>query len=275
MRLAVLGSGSGGNATLLDTGKECVLVDAGLSAKQLVLRMEVLGVNPKDLAGVLITHEHGDHIKGLEVFARKHEIPVYATAITREALERKVTSVKEWKLFTAGQEFSIGSLRVQSFAIPHDAVDPVGFAFECGEMKAGVLTDLGHVTERVKKVMAGVTAMVLESNYCDQMLDADEKRPWSLKQRISSRHGHLSNLQARDFAKELQEQGLERVVLGHLSRDCNTAAVASKEFESLSLREVQVASQDEPTSWIPVADPPPIACSIDEDSGQVVMELFG
>jgi len=117
--------------------------------------------------------------------------------------------------------------------------------------------------------------MVLESNYCEQLLDADEKRPWSLKQRISSRHGHLSNFQAREFAKELQEQGLERVVLGHLSRDCNTAEVARKEFEELSLREVKVASQDEPTGWMPVADPPPIALSVDEKSGQVVMELFG
>lgn len=275
MRLAVLGSGSGGNATLLDTGKECVLVDAGLSAKQLVLRMRLLGIEPEDLSGILLTHEHGDHVKGLEVFARKHEVPVYATAITQEALLRKVRSVKEWKLFAAGQEFEIAGLRVQSFAIPHDAVDPVGFAFEGGGMRAGVLTDLGHVTERVKKVMAGVTAMVLEANYCDQMLDADEKRPWSLKQRISSRHGHLSNVQAREFAQELQGEGLERVVLGHLSRDCNTAAVASKEFDELSLREVRVASQDEPTGWMPVAEPPPITFSVDEQSGQVMMELFG
>lgn len=274
MRLAVLGSGSGGNATLLDNGQGCLLVDAGLSAKQLVLRMEMLGVEPKELHGILITHEHGDHVKGLEVFSRKFEVPVYATALTQEVLSQKVTSVKQWNLFSAGQEFQCGGIDVESFAIPHDAVDPVGFKLSYEGQQAAVVTDLGHADSRLVERLRGVTAMVLEANYCEQMLEDDELRPWSLKQRISSRHGHLSNDQALEVARELQASGLERVILGHLSKDCNTADVASAVFEALSLKEVKVASQNEVTNWITVADEPAPEPVV-EEGGQVTMTLFG
>lgn len=274
MRLAVLGSGSGGNATLLDSGEGCLLVDAGLSAKQLVLRMRELGIEPEDLAGVLITHEHGDHVKGLEVFARKFDIPVYATALTQEVLASKVTSVRQWKLFAAGQGFECAGMSVESFSIPHDAVDPVGFIFDYHGKKAAVVTDLGHASSRLIERLQGVSAMVLEANYCDQMLEDDEVRPWSLKQRISSRHGHLSNEQACELAGALQPSGLERVVLGHLSKDCNTAAVASKAFEGLKLQELRVASQTEVTDWMPVRVDPPAAVAVEERTGQVMMELF-
>lgn len=259
---------------MLDSGQGCLLVDAGLSAKQLVLRMRELGVEPEDLKGILITHEHGDHVKGLEVFSRKFEVPVYATALTREVLMRKVTAVKQWKLFSAGQGFDCGGIAVESFAIPHDAVDPVGFKFEFEEQKAAVVTDLGHANSRLIERLRGVTAMVLEANYCDQMLEDDEVRPWSLKQRISSRHGHLSNEQACELARELQVSGLERVVLGHLSKDCNTAAVASQVFEKLGLSEVRVASQTVVTDWMPVVTPVPVV-SVVEKTGQVTMDLFG
>lgn len=274
MRLAVLGSGSGGNATLLENGQGCLLVDAGLSAKQLVLRMRELEVEPEDLKGILITHEHGDHVKGLEVFSRKFEVPVYVTALTREVLARKVTSVQQWKLFAAGQNFDCGGFAIESFSIPHDAVDPVGFKFHFEGKQAALVTDLGHANSRLVERLRGVTAMVLEANYCDRMLEEDEVRPWSLKQRISSRHGHLSNEQACELARELQTSGLERVVLGHLSKDCNTAAVAKSVFDALGLNEVRVASQTEVTGWMKVADEPrpePIV----EESGQTTMPLFG
>ena len=274
MRLAVLGSGSGGNATLLDSGQGCLLVDAGLSAKQLVLRMQMLGVAPEDLAGILITHEHGDHVKGLQVFARKFELPVFVTALTQEVLARKVTSVKQWKLFAAGQGFECAGMAVESFSIPHDAVDPVGFKFECGGERAAVVTDLGHANNRLVEKLKGITAAVLEANYCDQLLEDDEVRPWSLKQRISSRHGHLSNDQACELVRELQASGLERVVLGHLSRDCNTAEVASKAFAKLKLAELKVASQTEVTGWMTVKPKPPVVPEV-EETGQVMMTLFG
>lgn len=270
----MLGSGSGGNATLLDSGQGPLLIDAGLSAKQLVLRMRELGVDPEDLQGILITHEHGDHVKGLEVFCRKFQIPVYATALTQEVLARKVSSVQQWKLFAAGQNFDCGGVRVESFSIPHDAVDPVGFKFGYEGQQAALMTDLGHANARLLEQLRGVTAMVLEANYCDQMLEDDEVRPWSLKQRISSRHGHLSNKQACEVARELRVHGLDRVVLGHLSKDCNSAAVASAAFEGLGLGEVRVASQTEVTGWMKVAeDPPPELVA--EETGQFMMPLFG
>ena len=270
----MLGSGSGGNATLLDNGRECLLVDAGLSAKQLVLRMKLLGIEPEELSGILITHEHGDHVRGLEVFCRKFEIPVYATALTQEVLARKVASVNHWKLFSAGQVFECGGIAIESFSIPHDAVDPVGFKFTYGGRQAALVTDLGHASERLLAKLSGISAMVLEANYCDQMLEDDEVRPWSLKQRISSRHGHLSNKQACEVARELQAGGLERVVLGHLSKDCNTAAVASAVFENLGLKEVRVASQTEVTGWMKVAEEPRVVPDA-EETGQFMMPLFG
>lgn len=259
---------------MLDNGQSCLLVDAGLSAKQLVLRMKALGVEPEDLSGILITHEHGDHVKGIEVFARKFEVPIYATALTQEVLAQKISSVKQWNLFSAGQGFECGGIAVASFSIPHDAVDPVGFKFSYDGQQAAVVTDLGHASPRLIEQLRGVTAMVLEANYCEQLLEEDELRPWSLKQRISSRHGHLSNVQAYELARELQSAGLQRVILGHLSRDCNTAAVANAVFEDLALQEVRVASQTEVTGWMPVVDAPRPK-EIIEESGQVRLELFG
>ncbi|MDP0490932.1 MAG: MBL fold metallo-hydrolase [Verrucomicrobiota bacterium JB023] len=255
MRLAVLGSGSGGNATLLECDGRYLLVDAGLSAKQITLRLKLLGIEPSQLEGILLTHEHGDHVKGLEVFLRKNPMPVYATDLTREALSRKDKGWS-WRLFRAGQSFDVAGVSVESFSIPHDAVDPVGFLFAGNQAQAAVLTDLGHATPRVREIVRGVKAMVLESNYCDRMLEDDLTRPWSLKQRISSRHGHLSNAQACALATELIEHGLERVILGHLSRDCNKPEVAEKAFTNLPLRQVVVASQDQPTAWVRVAEPP-------------------
>jgi phosphoribosyl 1,2-cyclic phosphodiesterase len=258
----------------MDTGAGYLLVDAGLSAKQLVLRMALLGVAPEDLCGILLTHEHGDHVKGLEVFARKHEVPVYVTALTREVLARKVTSVKEWKLFAAGQEFEVAGLQVTSFAVPHDAVDPVGFVFQKEGVRTGLVTDLGHVSTKVTSMLDGVSALVLESNYCDRLLEEDEKRPWSLKQRISSRHGHLSNAQSCALAGDLVAGGLERVILGHLSRDCNTAQVAAGVFEPLNLQEVQVASQTEVTGWMRTEKPESAVTVAEDVSGQEMLELF-
>ncbi len=283
MRLAVLGSGSGGNATLVKTSEGVFMIDAGLSAKQLTLRMESCGVSPADLAGILVTHEHGDHTRGLEVFIRKNNVPIYATALTHEVLAQKLPTIKNWRLFEAGQSFSLCGVEVASHRIPHDAVDPVAFSFRRGEAHAALLTDLGHANERLMDSLRGVQTMVLESNYCDQLLAEDDKRPWSLKQRISSRHGHLSNEQALTIARELQSCGLSRVILGHLSRDCNTSAVARSVFEKLELTELVVAEQDVPSSWMDVEGAlaeeavktiMPFPSLMNEKTGQIELDFF-
>ncbi len=248
--MAVLGSGSGGNAVVIDAGGTRLLVDAGLSAKQLCLRLALLGIDPESLDGILLSHEHGDHVRGLDVFLRKHRVPIFATALTREVVEERVKGRVEWRVFQRGQEFAVGEMTVRAFAIPHDAVDPVGFVCTNHDVKVGVATDLGHVTGVVRDNLKGVRGLFVESNYDQGMLDADTKRPWSTKQRIASRHGHLSNGQAAELVAELAEHGLQDVFLGHLSADCNCPLVATEAVMGMAgTVRVRVAPQEVPTEW--------------------------
>lgn len=251
MRFAVLGSGSGGNATLIESGGRYLLVDAGLSAKQLSLRLHALGVAPGQISGVLLTHEHGDHVRGLDVFLQKNPVPVLATSLTGRVVQEKMKNAAAWVSFQCGQSFAWEGFEISTFALPHDAVEPVGFVVGRGEGKVGVVTDLGHVTDKIVAALAGVKGLVVEANYEWEMLEADQKRPFSIKQRISSQHGHLSNDQAADLVAQLVPSGLRNVILGHLSRDCNCPiraerAVRERVPEGLS---VCLAGQDEVTPW--------------------------
>ncbi len=248
--MAVLGSGSGGNALVIDTGTTRILVDAGLSAKQLCLRMEARGIDPSSLSGIMLTHEHGDHVRGLDVFLRKHRVPIFATALTREVVEDKLKGKADWRVFQRGQDFELGEMVVRAFSIPHDAVDPVGFVCTNHDVKVGVATDLGHITGLVRDELKGVRGLFVESNYDEVLLDADTKRPWATKQRIASRHGHLSNAQAAELVAELAGHGLRDVFLGHLSADCNCPIKAAETVTGLSGKvRVQIAPQEVPTDW--------------------------
>ncbi|MEM1297451.1 MAG: MBL fold metallo-hydrolase [Verrucomicrobiota bacterium] len=226
LEFCVLGSGSAGNSSLVRSGKTTILIDAGLSAKQLVIRMQEVGVNPDHLDGIVLTHEHGDHTRGIDVLCRKRKLAVYCNIRTREVLRPKVESEVSWRLFESGDAFPVGDIRIQSFYIPHDAVEPMGFVFVNGAGRLGLLSDIGHVTTLVKDHLSGVDTLFVEANYDDLMLQNDTKRPWSTKQRISSRHGHLSNAQAAELVSDIESETLHRVVLGHLSRDCNAPDVA-------------------------------------------------
>jgi phosphoribosyl 1,2-cyclic phosphodiesterase len=250
MRFIVLGSGSGGNATVVEADGIRLLVDAGLSAKQLVDRMRASGVDPATLSGVILTHEHGDHVRGLRVLMKALSVPVYATPSTARLVKDGGVDGISWKIFESGGAFSFNGLSVQSFAVPHDAVEPVGFVFRHEEKAFGLLSDTGHVTKLILDRLRGVHALFVEANYDDALLEADMKRPWSTKQRISSRHGHLSNAQTAALIAELAPAGLRRVVLGHLSRDCNcpiTAAAAVR--ASFAEIEVCCAEQDKTCGW--------------------------
>jgi len=227
LRFAALGSGSSGNSALVYTDDTCVLLDAGISAKQLRLRMVALGFEPERLDGILLTHEHGDHTRGLDVFCRKVEAPIYCSPLTLEVVSQSVTSAQSWRMIEGGTPFQIGDIRVESFTVMHDAVDPMGFVFEHRGSRLGFASDVGHVTGVMRAALKGVHALFVEANYCDTMLQNDTKRPWSLKQRVASRHGHLSNAQAADLVLDVASSGtLERVLLGHLSEDCNCPEVA-------------------------------------------------
>lgn len=261
MKFAVLGSGSAGNSTILECGSTRILIDAGLSAKQLCLRLESLGIAPASLSGILLTHEHGDHIGGLKNFLKKHPVPVYATAETAHVVREQDIAGAAWKTFEAGQAFSINHLAIQSFSIQHDAVDPVGFVVDSRGLRFGMLSDAGFVTSSMIHHLKGLAALFVEANYDDDLLEADTKRPWSIKQRISSRHGHLSNVQVEALLREIAHADLFQVVFGHLSSDCNCPKKAISRFASClaelghTSTSLHCATQKEVTPWFEIAAP--------------------
>lgn len=259
MRFAVLGSGSVGNAALVEAGTTRVLVDAGFSARQLRLRMLAAGVEPESLAAVVLTHEHGDHVRGLKVLLRDLDVPVMATTRTVEVLRNDLRQPLRWTSFEAGQSFRIGELGIDTFEVMHDAVDPVGFVFRSHCVSLGFLSDLGHAPESLCSHLTGIDGLFIEANYHPGLLEADTRRPWPTKQRISSRHGHFSNEQAAELIARIAHPRLRRVVLGHLSRDCNRPDLACAAVTARLVQDgwadikVDCASQDGPGAWHPLA----------------------
>lgn len=256
IRMVVLGSGSRGNAAVVECGGVRLLVDAGLSAKQLMMRLSGVGVDAGSLDGILLSHEHGDHVRGLKVLLKQWNLPVYCTAMTGRVVRESGICDGQWKYFEAGQAFVVGGAAVQSFALQHDAVDPVGFVISDGAKRLGAVTDAGDVTRNLTESLRGVDGLFIEANYDDDLLASDTKRPWSIKQRISSRHGHLSNAQCARLLREIAHERLTRVVVGHLSSDCNTPEVAMDVLRGGLAEaghphiEVLCAGQDEPTGWL-------------------------
>jgi len=233
LEITILGSGSSGNSCLVCSEDTRILIDAGLSARRLVERLALCGLQPSDLTGIVLTHEHGDHAAALKVLPKKFEIPVYANPLTAEAVRFQAKNVQaSWNLFATGTSFSIGSLSLQSFSVPHDAADPVGFVITNRSVRFAILTDLGMITRSVVHMTTGADAVLIETNYDEKMLEADTKRPWSVKQRIASRHGHLSNHAAAELLTQIATDRLQTVILGHMSEDCNCAASAREIVES-------------------------------------------
>ncbi len=229
VQFTILGSGSSGNCAYLETPGARLLIDAGFSGKQIRERLASIGRSPETLSGILVTHEHGDHIQGLGVISRKIEAPVYLNRLTREAAEKTLDCRLKAAVFQTGATFEIGDVTVETFAIPHDAYDPVGFLFRTAAGNVGFLTDLGHATKLVLERVRPAHLLVLEANHDLKLLQEDTRRPWATKQRILSRHGHLSNDAAAEVAEQLAEGGhLRRIYLGHLSRDCNRPELAMK-----------------------------------------------
>jgi phosphoribosyl 1,2-cyclic phosphodiesterase len=225
--VTILGSGSAGNCALVETPKTRLLIDGGLSARQIVLRLQQCGVNPLEIDGILLTHEHCDHAGALDVWCKQFSTPIYCNRLTAEALQGESPKLrKDWRLFVTGSPFSIKDITVETFPVPHDAVEPVGFVLHHGQDALGVLTDLGVATRLVQERVRAAQTLLIETNHDEKLLQNDTKRPWSVKQRIMSRHGHLSNAAAAEVLAELLAGRLRRAVLGHLSRDCNSPELA-------------------------------------------------
>ncbi|MCA1962404.1 MAG: MBL fold metallo-hydrolase [Prosthecobacter sp.] len=233
VRLTVLGSGSSGNCAVVSTDHSTLLVDAGLSAKQICLRLEAAGFSLAQIDGILLTHEHQDHTGGLEVLTGKRDLCLYATPLTQEAIlsSLKLRGNTRWKLMNTGSAFDLQDLRIECFPVPHDAADPVGFVIADAEARLGLLSDVGYVTNLIKDRLRGSHSLFIEANYDTQLLDEDTKRPWATKQRISSRHGHLSNDQAAELLEAVAHPALHHVVLGHLSDDCNAPERAIRRMQ--------------------------------------------
>jgi phosphoribosyl 1,2-cyclic phosphodiesterase len=261
VRLTVLGSGSSGNCAVVSTGQTTLLIDAGLSAKQICLRLAAAGLSIDDLDGILLTHEHQDHTGGLEVLSSKRSLPLYSTALTQEAVSGslKFRTPPAWRIMPTGSPFEFRDLHIECFSVPHDAVDPVGFVIADEESRLGVLSDVGFVTNLIKERLTNSDTLFIEANYDTQLLEADTKRPWPTKQRISSRHGHLSNDQAAELLEAIAHPGLHHVLLGHLSDDCNHPdRVVKRMQESLhkvGAKDTKVicAERHRPTATVEVA----------------------
>lgn len=279
VKFTILGSGSSGNCAYIETDSTRVLVDAGFSPRQIRQRLATIGRTPENLSAILITHEHSDHISGLFGLAEKFQIPVYCNRATQDAI---VWSLKErwngkrdplfdgiekttadfvakmnWRLFATGDSFELNDVAVETFTIPHDAQDPVGFLLRTPACNIGFVTDLGHMTKLVTERIRAANVLVLESNHDIKMLQ-ESRRSWSLKQRILGRHGHLSNVAAADAAAQIMSADLRYLYLAHLSRECNKPEIAlrtmTERMTQIGASHVQVhlAKQDVPGSTLEV-----------------------
>ena len=226
VRLTILGSGSAGNCAYVETDETRILIDAGLSGRQIRKRLATIGRAPENLSGILITHEHSDHIQGLALLAQKMNVPVYCNRDTADALQRQFDTRFNCRLFSTGSKFELGDVTVETFSVPHDAQDPVGFLLHTSEGRIGILTDLGHATRLAIERVRTANVLLLETNHDVKMVQDCPHRPWSLKQRILSRHGHLSNEAAADAMEQFMSADLRHVYLGHLSRECNKPELA-------------------------------------------------
>jgi len=245
VRVIVLASGSSGNATVVEANGACVLLDCGLSVRQLAARMAPHGLHPHDVQAVFLTHEHIDHVRGLEVLQKKHQIPVFATTGTARALAGRVAVQPALR---SGHEVFHEGLGVLPVATSHDAAEPVGFVLRHGGFQLGMVTDTGVMTELLLERLGGCHALLLEANHDLDMLRIGSY-PWPLKQRIRSSTGHLSNCQARAALERLVGPELRMVVAMHLSQENNTPGLARQELDRVlagSLARCTVSTQEEP-----------------------------
>jgi phosphoribosyl 1,2-cyclic phosphodiesterase len=235
VRVVPLGSGSSGNATVVSFGATQLLVDAGLSARELVLRLTAVGVAPSTLSGILLSHEHYDHARGLERFAVKHRVPVFTAPETLAALNLAPRHLGAWHPFEPGIPFEAFGVRIDPFTVPHDAANPVGFVLAALGVRVGIATDLGHATTVVVERLRGCHVLVVEANHDDGML-VRGPYPWALKQRIGGRLGHLSNEEAATLIAAAADDDCQAVILAHLSENNNTAALARQAVGSALAR---------------------------------------
>lgn len=263
MRICILSSGSSGNATLLVAGDTRVLVDCGLSGRETIKRLQAVGEDPTKLDGVVITHEHGDHARGLLALCKALNVAVYVADATLAAckLGDKQPLVRRGEAISSTQDFQIGAFRFSPFAIPHDAADPLAFTVEANGCKLGMAVDLGYINALAAERFRGADALIIEANHEIEMLRACAYYPWALKQRILSRVGHTSNDEMARFLRDDFDGKAEHIVLAHLSQNTNHPEIArlaaiqalqerAPLFSADAERRVRIARHNAPSEWI-------------------------
>jgi phosphoribosyl 1,2-cyclic phosphodiesterase len=252
MRFASLGSGSEGNGLVVEAGSTRVLMDCGFGLADSVVRLARLGLQVTDLAGIVVTHEHSDHIGGVGRLARKHKLPVWLTAGTL-AMAQDLDGVAV-QVIDSHAAFAVDGLDIQPYPVPHDAREPVQYVFGDGARKLGVLTDTGCSTPHIEAMLAGVDALVLECNHDAVMLE-NGPYPVSLKRRVGGRFGHLENGQSAALLAKLKHQKLQCVMAAHVSKKNNTSGLAQRALAQVlncTDNEVRVACQTTGFDWVSI-----------------------
>jgi phosphoribosyl 1,2-cyclic phosphodiesterase len=235
LKFCSLASGSSGNCQFIGNGSSRLLIDAGLTGKYITNALNQIEEDPSSINGILVTHEHSDHIKGVGVIMRKYNIPLYVHHKTWEAMKNKIGSVKdkEINLFESESPFSVGDIEVKPFRVSHDAAHPLGYCVSNGKSKIGFATDLGYMSEDILKEIRDCELVLLESNHDEEMVKFG-KYPWFLKKRILGEHGHISNTVAGDTASWLIKNGkLNNLLLGHLSKENNFPELAYETVKNI------------------------------------------
>jgi phosphoribosyl 1,2-cyclic phosphodiesterase len=244
MRFASLGSGSSGNALVVEVGRTRVMLDCGFSATETEARLARLGLAPEDLGGIVVTHEHSDHVGGVVRFARKHQLPVWLTYGTFSMLQAPAHLLPTIHVIDSHSPFPVADMEIEPFPVPHDAREPVQFVFGDGARRLGVLTDTGSSTAHIEAMLSGCDALVLECNHDDEML-RNGSYPPGLKQRIAGRLGHLENRVAAALLARLDCSRLQHVIAAHLSEQNNSPDLA---------KDALAAALGCDRDWIGVAD---------------------
>ncbi len=229
-------SGSSGNSIFVGSDQTKILVDAGLTGKSIISALENIGEDPRELNGILITHEHSDHVKGAGIMSRKFDIPIYANEKTWIAMERCLGNIKSHNIRLVEKDFTIRDMEITSFRVPHDAVACRGYTIAHGGKKISIATDIGVFTEEIRRNIIESDLVLLESNHDIEMLKFGPY-PYDLKRRVLSEVGHLSNIDAGKAALEILKQGSKKIVLGHLSGTNNIPELAFKTVENIFLEE--------------------------------------
>jgi phosphoribosyl 1,2-cyclic phosphodiesterase len=257
LRVVVLGSGSGGNAVVVESGAHRILIDAGFSSRELTRRLALVAVEPESLSALLLTHEHEDHCRGAARFARRHRLPVFATAGTLREVRLDDEAARGATVLRSGEPCEVAGFLVEPFLLPHDAREPIGVVLEDGAgRRLGLIADCGTYTHLAWARLRQLDVLVMETNHDLDML-RNGPYPWPLKQRVAGRHGHLSNREAAAGLPELLCERLRWVVLYHLSRTNNLPALAAATIGEALAREdccarLEVSGQFLPTPWLEV-----------------------